>query len=79
MHFYYAKRDYDRYLEKSIDFVLPFPLAATIPFYRFTEIRVSLKDVCKGLKLVWVHLGKIDFEEFAIHDHLCLSGIVGSF
>ena len=62
MHFYYAKRDCDRYLEKSIDFVLPFPLAATIPFYRFTEIRVSLNDVCKGLKLVWIHLGNVAFE-----------------
>ena len=27
-----------------------FLLAAAIPFYWFTEIRVSLKDVCKGLQ-----------------------------
>ena len=52
---------------------LLFLLAATIPFYRFTKIRVSLKDVCKGLKRVWVHLGKNNFEEFVVHDHLCLN------
>ena len=56
-----------------------FLLAAAIPFYRFTEIRVSLKDVCKGLKLVGIHFCKIDFEEFAVHDHLSLCCIVGSF
>lgn len=50
-----------------------FLLVATIPFYRFTKIRVSLKDVCKDLKLVWIHLGKINFEEFAVHDNLCLN------
>ena len=52
-----------------------FLLAATIPFYRFTKIRVSLKDVCKGLKLVGIHFCKIDFEEFVDDDdELKMSG-----
>lgn len=51
---------------------------ATIPFYRFTETQVSLKDIGKGLKLIGIHLGKINFEEFPIHDHLSLRCIVGN-
>ncbi len=43
------------------------------------EIRVALQNVGKGLERIWIHLGKIDFEKLAVHNHLGLSGIVCSF
>ena len=52
-----------------------FLLAAAVPFYRFTKIRVPLKDVGKGLKLVWIHLSKIDFEKFTVHNHLSFKAL----
>ena len=58
--------------------VLFFLFTSPISFNRLAEIGVALQYVGKGLELVWFHFGKIDFEEFAVRDHLSLSGIVGS-
>ena len=52
-----------------------FLLSTPISFNRLAEIRVALQYVGKGLELVWFHFCKIDFEEFAVHDHLSLSHI----
>ena len=65
---------------KRIDFLsrpffLFFLLATSTSFNWFAEIRVALQNVGKGLKLVWIHFGKIDFEKLAVHNHLSLSGI----
>lgn len=56
-----------------------FFLTTTTSFYWFAEVRVALQNVGKCLKLIGIHFGKIDFEKFAVHNHLGLSGIVCSF
>ena len=58
--------------------VLFFLFTSPISFNRLAEIGVALQNVGKGLKLVWIHFGKIDFKKFAVHNHLSLCCIVGS-
>ena len=63
---------------KGLRFCLFFLFAASISFYRFTKIRVTLQNIGEGFKLIGIHLGEVDFEEFAVHNHLSVRCIIGS-
>lgn len=62
----------------SFGFVLFFLLTAPVSFDWFAEIGVPLQYIGKGLEFIGIHLGEVDFEEFAIHDHLGLRCVIGS-
>ena len=58
--------------DKPFGLVLFFLLATAISFHWCVQIGVSLKDIGKGFEFEMIHFRKVDFEKFAVHDHLIL-------
>ena len=74
--FSHAKRSCGNSPGQAYVLCLFFLSSTTVAFHRFAEIGVALQDIREGFELIRIHFRKINFEKFAVHNHLCLSGVI---